>query len=385
MHILHVIVGLNVGGAELMLKRLIESQLGEGRLSHSVVSLTDIGSVGPALQAKGVEVRSLNGKGWLNAPLLFFKLFRVILETKPDIVQTWMYHADLLGGLAARLAGVRRVIWGIRTTDLTKNGKKTTIGIQKICAALSRYVPTAIVCAAEASRRAHAAAGYDATKMTVIPNGFDLSSLYCSPEERELVRAACGISATDIVIGSLGRFNPVKDHGNFIAAAALLLKKYPNLKFLLVGRDIDGDNLALTEDISATGKPNNFFLLGERRDVASCLNAMDIFCLHSRTEGFPNVLGEAMAIGLPCVSTDVGDAAYLLDGCGVVVRAEDPQALMEGIDELLERGAAQRAALGGMARSRIEADFSMTKAAERFMNLYASVAAVEWSNGNNIK
>lgn len=368
--IIHVIIGLNVGGAELMLKRLLDSHASLPEINHSVISLTDLGVIGPQLSALGVPVTALGMRNPLDIPHLLYRLSKILRRAKPDIVQTWMYHADLLGGLAARMAGITNIIWGVRTTDLANGGKKATVLIRKICALVSKIIPKVIVCAAEASRKAHVAVGYDHKRMIVIPNGFDLSRLNATQEQREKIRLAAGIKPEEIAIGSLGRFNPVKDHLNFIAATALLAEKFPNLKFLLIGRGLEHANTPLMQIISATGYAERFTLLGERQDVAACLKAMDIFCLHSKTEGFPNVLGEAMAMGLPCITTDVGDAAYLLNGSGIVVPPQDSQALANGLQEMLSLGAEERSALGHSAKSRIYSDFTIARASENFISLY---------------
>jgi glycosyltransferase involved in cell wall biosynthesis len=373
--IIHVIIGLNVGGAELMLKRLLESHASLPEIDHSVISLTDLGVIGPQLSALGVPVTALGMRSFLDIPHVLYRLSKILRRAKPDIVQTWMYHADLLGGLAARMAGIKNIIWGVRTTDLASGGKKATILIRKICALVSKTLPKVIVCAAEASRKSHVAVGYDDKRMVVIPNGFDLSRLNATQEQREKIRSAAGIKPEELVIGSLGRFNPVKDHLNFIAATALLAEKFPDLKFLLVGRGLEHANAPLMQIISATGYVERFALLGERQDVAACLKAMDIFCLHSKTEGFPNVLGEAMAMGLPCVSTDVGDAAYLLNGSGIVVLPQDSQALASGLQEMVNLCAEERSALARSAKSRIYSNFSIARASESFIRLYKQIAS----------
>lgn len=375
MKIVHVIVGLNVGGAELMLKRLLESHIAQPGHEYSVISLTDLGVIGPQLTAIGVPVVALGMRNALDIPRVLYLLTRIFGMSRPDVVQTWMYHADLLAGLAARMAGIKSIIWGVRTTDLSDGGKKATILIRKICALLSKSLPRIIVCAAEASRRTHVALGYDQKRMIVISNGFDLSRLNSTLEQRETIRSVAGIKSDDIVIGSLGRFNPVKDHANFIAASKALADKYSNLRFMLIGRDLEYSNMALMKLISSTGHAERFILLGERQDVAACLKAMDIFCLHSRTEGFPNVLGEAMAMGLPCVTTDVGDAAYLLKGNGVVVPPRNSQALANGIEEMLDLGGEGRSALGRSAMSRIYSDFSIDRASEKFLCLYTAITS----------
>ncbi|MDZ3990444.1 hypothetical protein PspTeo4_01144 [Pseudomonas sp. Teo4] len=173
-----------------------------------------------------------------------------------------MYHADLLGGVAARIAGVRNVIWGIRTTDLEQGGKRSTRLIRQICARLSRSIPARIVCAAEASKKAHAAVGYDIEKMIVVPNGFELSRLNVTEDQRRSMREACGLTDLQLVIGSLGRFNAVKDQANFVSATALLAKSNQSLRFLMVGRGLDRDNDELMNQIRRTGYENRYLLMG---------------------------------------------------------------------------------------------------------------------------
>lgn len=371
----HVIVGLNVGGAELMLNRLIQSHLPSAEYVHVVISLTSLGSVGARLQAQGVEVQVLNlGGAWDALPKLA-ELIRILRQIRPDVVQTWMYHADLLGGLAARMAGIENVIWGIRTTDVSAGGSRATGAVRWLCARLSRWIPHTIVCAAEASRCVHVALGYRADRMVVVPNGFDLPRLQATPEQVAALRSACGFSADTVVVGTLGRFNAVKDPHNFVRAAGLLAREYPRAQFLMVGRDCNAANVQLMGWIKDIGCEDRFVLLGERSDAPVCLAAMDVFCLSSRTEGFPNVVGEAMAMRKACVVTDVGDAAYLLGECGVVVPKEDSAALAEGLSKLVGLSVVDRNFLGAQAHARIATEFTMDRTRERFEAVYANVLA----------
>ena len=374
MKILHIIVGLGVGGAELMLKRLAESHRHSTIYEHKIISLTTVGKVGLELRKLGVDVRSLEMGSVLDVPRVLWKLSRIIKLETPGIVQTWMYHADLLGGLAARFAGNRRIVWGIRTTDVQAGGVRATTLVRKVCAWLSSKIPHTIVCAADASRRAHIAVGYDATRMTVVPNGFDLTRLVATPEQRVGLRQMCGFDDTHVVVGTLGRFNPAKDHANFVRAAGLVAQGHPEVRFLMVGRELTSDNAVLMHWIQQTGCADRFVLLGERADAAVCLSAMDIFGLSSRTEGFPNVVGEAMAMGVPCVVTDVGDAAMLVADTGVVVPKEDSSALALGLGQLLTLEADVLHAQGQMARQRIVAEFTIMRARDRFEAVYQRVA-----------
>ncbi|MGM8886859.1 glycosyltransferase, partial [Psychrobacter sp. 1U2] len=237
----------------------------------------------------------------------------LLKELKPDVVQTWMYHADFLGGLAAKSVGVDNIIWGIRTTDVSQGASKQTVYLSKLCAKLSHYVPDSIVCAAHVSKDYHIGIGYDKSKMVVIPNGFDVEAFSSTEEDGLNVRKQFDLSSDDIVIGSVGRFNPVKNQKLFVEVASTLIKDFPDLKFMLVGRDNDAKNKELMSWIEQYNLLDSFRLLGQRDDVPKCLKAMDIFCLHSKTEGFPNVVGEAILSDTTCVATSVGDVKVLLD------------------------------------------------------------------------
>ena len=379
MKVQHIIIGLNVGGAELMLKRLVEASQNAGFYDHSIISLTKIDKIGEQLQTLGIDVQALNMQSALDIPRVFCRLVCLIRTCKPDVVQTWMYHADFLGGLAARLAGNQNIVWGIRTTEITLGASRVTALVRHLCARLSHKIPRAIVCAAEASRVSHATIGYSEARMVVLPNGFDLARLVATPAQRRGLRLQCGFDPSTVIVGYLGRFHPDKDQANFVRAAGLLAQNFPQARFLMVGSNLDSSNAELKDWINATVCADKFVLLGERTDVPVCLAAMDLFCLSSRTEGFPNVVGEAMAMGLPCVTTDVGDAAMLVADTGVVVPKQDAVALAEGLGKLLAMHSEERELLGRRAKSRIHEMFSMDRARERFEALYAEITKKEAS------
>jgi glycosyltransferase involved in cell wall biosynthesis len=371
-HVLHVITGLAVGGAEMALYRLILAFRGS-QYRHTVIVLSPGGGMYSRFVASGITLIVLDVR---RAPIgNLVRMVRLMRTMRPDIVQTWLYHADFLGGLAARLAGNRNVIWGIRTTDVDGGCARSTALVRYLCASLSRWVPHTIVCVAEAARRSHCLLGYDASRMVVVSNGFDLSAFTPGHGERAALRAHCGFTADDIVLGTLGRFNLDKDYPNFVKAAGQLASRYPQLRFLMIGKNLDTANAELVRWIDATGYANRFVLLGERADIPICLSAMDIFCLSSRTEAFPNVVGEAMAMGLPCVATDVGDVAVLMADTGVLVPRANPDALAQGVAGLMALAPGHRSQLGQQARARIGARFTMGCVRARFEHIYEGVIA----------
>jgi glycosyltransferase involved in cell wall biosynthesis len=373
MKLFHIITSLNVGGAEQALKRLLLTTP-DAQEGTVVVSLKNLGKIGEELQSRGFEVVALNMRSFLAFPVGIFRLYRIIRQLQPDIVQTWLYHADLIGGVVAKIAGVKYIIWGVRTTELKKGSYMTAL-IRKILSWLSYVIPTKIVCVAEASRKKHIALGYDTPKMVVIGNGFELEQLQSSPQQRTELRSSVGLKDEDIVIGTLGRLSQVKGQDVFVRSAGMIAQEYPNVRFLMVGRGLETANETLMQWINATGFADRFVLLGERRDVSIVLSAMDIFCLPSRSEGFPNVLGEAMAMGLPCVSTDVGDAGVLLGYTGILVQKDDYEALTVGLKQMLDMSQDERTALGERARLRVQNEFTLEQTRKKFKAVYAELVA----------
>jgi len=371
--ILHINTGLDTGGAELMLERLINASIKTAEFVHCVISLTAVGKVGTRLRQIGILVVAREMRSVFSSIWVIWPLFRMIKKMKPDIVQTWMYHADLLGGIAARWAGVDRVIWGIRRTTLLTHDPSTTRGVRGICAWLASRISAVIACAADAARQSYAAIGYPASPMMVIYNGFNGAVPSPTLDQRLAFRSQLGFGDKHIVIASLGRFTPAKHHANFIRAAALVGKRLPHVLFLIVGRGIDTTNASLKCQLDATGFSERFVLLGERSDVLNCYAAMDIFCLHSKTEGFPNVVGEAMAMGLPCVVTDVGDAATLVATTGRVVASSNAIELADALEQIATLSTNVGHAMGLAASCRRALSYSIKHAATEFEARYRNL------------
>lgn len=381
MKVVHIISGLGRGGAEMMLWRWVTASADQGHIHHTVISLTTLGVYGPMLQARGVTVHALGMSHLGHLVPAFFVLVRLLRSIRSDLIHTWMYHADLFGGLAAYIAGRVPVIWGIHSLDLRRSGSLRTVMVQKVCAWVSSWVPHTILCVAEASRRAHVAVGYAPDKFVVIPNGFDVSQPPIAPERAEAFRQGCGLRSDDLVIGCVGRFNPAKDHRNFVDAAARVASRHPEARFLMVGRDLDRSNTTLMAWLAASGCAERFVLLGERDDVPVVLAAMDIFCSSSRTEAFPLVVGEAMLLARACAVTDVGDTALLVGDTAVVVVRENAEALAQGLEKLLLAGPAGREQLGRRARERVIHEFTLERVYERTEALYARVIGGQAERG----
>jgi glycosyltransferase involved in cell wall biosynthesis len=375
MIILHIITNLATGGAELMLERLVLHQSRGGRYRHRVISLRSLGDVGPRLQAAGIEVEEMGMTGPLRFAAGFARLVRRIRQIGPDVVQTWMYHADLIGGLAARLAGHDRIIWGVRIMDVSPalGVSRSLMWSRRLCARLSHRVPQRIVYVAESARKVHEPLGYAAEKSVVIPNGYVMPAPGDVAEARRRKRSELGLAEDSILIGSAGRFSPQKGYRGFVEAAAATARRFPDAQFLIFGRDVTWENEELAGWIREAGLADRFHVLGERRNVIEWLAALDIFALYSLGEGFPNIVAEAMSAGVPCIVTDVGDAALLVGDTGIVIRPQDLKGLTEGLESLIAAGEAERRRLGEAARRRVETNFSLSAVAERYATLYDEV------------
>lgn len=323
--VMHVISNLYDGGAEGALYRLCLHSPG---FKHVVVCMMDEGKYGPMLEAAGVHVHCLRmpqGKPTWRGVLHFWRLIRGL---RPDVVQTWMYHADLMGGVMARLCGVRKVFWGIRHGNLTPGTvKASTIKVAKLCSRLSTWIPSRIVSCSQQAMEAHTAIGYDKSRMTVIPNGYELSRYAPVASARARLRTQWGVAENTLLLGMVARFNAQKDHANLIFALQQLKQKGTAFHCVLVGTGMDFGNPDLQVLLKKYGVADVVSLLGRRDDVPDVMNALDLHVLSSLGEAFPNVLAEAMACGTPCVTTDVGDAAYIVGETGWVVPPQDSDEL----------------------------------------------------------
>lgn len=374
--ILYVATGLFRGGAELMLYRLL-SRLDRTRFTPQVVSLLDHGPVSREIQALGIHVRSLGMKQGIPNLAVVLRLVRWLRQDPPDMMQTWMYHADLVGGLAARLVGNIPVAWGIRNSNLSpETSSRLTYLTVKTCAILSRWLPDRIVCCSEAVREIHAATGYVAKKMMVIPNGYELDTFRPDSEARASVRKKLGVSDDTAVVGMIARFDPQKDHRTFIRAAQLLHHHRPDVHFLLCGNGVTWENQELVRWIDEAGIRTRCHLLGLRdTEIPNLTASLDVASLSSAYgEGFPNVVSEAMSCGVPCVVTDIGDAALIVGQTGIVVPPRHHEALAMAWRTMLEMDDVERKQMGVAARQRIKEHFDIKEIVARYEQLFEEVA-----------
>jgi len=376
MKIVHIISGLTNGGAEAVLYRLCAS---DTKSTHIVISLSEEGKYADMLRDAGVELHCLcMSRGIISFLSSLAKLYRLLRNISPDAIQTWMYHSDLVGGLVARLAGVRNIFWGIHSTTLDPDqSPRATILVSKINAKLSYFIPRQVICCAQKSLEVHAELGYAKNKLLVVNNGYDLSQYYIDSEMAKSIKGELSLDDGSLLIGLVGRFDAQKDHRNLIQALAIVKETYPQTKCLLIGPNLNDSNQILGGWIDRHKLRENILLLDQRGDVPAIMNALDIHVLSSAFgEAFPNVLNEAMACGTPCVTTDIGDAALIVGDTGWVVPPKNPEALAQAILlALTEKQTSQKAWKYRQlkARQRVEENFSI----ETMIRKYHAT----WKNG----
>lgn len=379
---LHIITSLSIGGAETMLLRLIKHKPDLAK-STIVISLTDNGEIGRKLGLLGASVICLGMHNWFSIFKALFKLTKIIQNEKPAIIHTWMYHANILGGIAAFLAKNKNIIWSIRRSEFTRDESLSTYIVMKIGAIFSNIIPKVIVCVAESGLRNHKKYGYKPENMIVIPNGFDLEQLKPDQVIRKEIRKELNIYDDEVVIGCVGRFHESKGYEILIASSMEVIKLHKKVRYLLIGRDLDQRNTILMEWINNTGFSDHFLLAGEKHNIADYMRAMDIFCLSSITEGFPNVVGEAMASALPCVVTSVGDVQKITGNNALLIQPKNKKLLSKGLCEMLNMDNEKRNRMGLNGRKKIEKEYSVKLACEKHFNLYLSVYCGE-KNYKNI-
>ena len=335
MKVLHVITGLEKGGAEGVLARLVQFDQAN---THCIISLTDDGYWGGIFKANNIQVMTLNmprGRISING---LSKLYKSIKKIAPDVIQTWMYHSDLIGGLIGRLAGVRNIVWGIRHSNLDSAiDSRSTILVANTCALLSNFIPKKIVSCSKVGAAYHGTIGYDKSKLVIIPNGYDFSNIQFSLADRHSFRSSWGVSENTFVFGLVARWSPQKNHKGLLEAAALLDLQGINFKCVLAGDNIIKENIELNSLIESLGISEKVILLGRQDNIPGLMSALDLHVLPSLAgEGFPNVVAEAMACETLCLVTDIGDAALIVHEFGWVCSNFDTKSIEDSLSKIMK-------------------------------------------------
>lgn len=372
--VLHIINSFEFGGAEAMLCNLALRTDGD-RFETSIVSLIDDLSVAGTLIDAKIPVAVMGMKPGVLDPCRVARLAGHLRRERPDVIQTWMDHSNLIGGVAARLAATSPVVWGVHHSNhIAALTKRSTLITLKACAMLSHRVPARIVYCSEHSRMLYNQRGFAAEKAVVIPNGFDTSRFQPDAAARAQVRRELNLAPEATLIGLVARYDPLKDHATFLRAAAIVLKQRPDSHFLMCGTRVDAENSVLASLVQSLGLTQHVHMLGPRRDVPRIHAALDVLVSSSISEAFPLTVGEAMSSGVPCVATDVGDSALMIGNCGRVVPPGDPAALAGGLLDVLSLDVDARMQLGESGRRRVCELFDLGAITLRYEALYLQLS-----------
>ncbi|MBE7440640.1 MAG: glycosyltransferase [Spirochaetales bacterium] len=367
MHVVHIITGLGRGGAESVLLTLAQA-LEKSGIKCTVISLTGPGPIGTELMAAGIPVHSVPFRGWKGI-FAAAHLFQLLRRLRPDLAHTWMYHADLLGGLTAWLCRIP-VIWHVHNTTLRVGSSKwSTRLVARLCAGISGFVPREILYCARAAIPVHQRIGYSRKKGILAPNGIDTERYRPRPDLRASLRAELKLPADSFVVAMVARADPLKNHEMLFHASIQLAS--PSIFFLLCGKDVNVQNPRFERFVKNEYVQAHFRFLGERQDVNLLLNACDCCVLCSFAEAFPVVLGEAMATGLPCIATDVGDCAWIVGNTGSIV---PPGGRLDlALKSLSGSDLAVRTQLGRRARQRIVENFGISQFTSTVIAAYTGI------------
>lgn len=376
--VLHLIPALAGGGAERFLRNLVRTM--RGSRWRSVVVVIRVGEhqdIAKELRSQGCTVHDLNEPALMN-PRVWTGVWRLICEEQPDVVQTWMHHADFIGGVAAWFAGVRKVVWGVRASVVWRNATDSERKTRMFHQALkwsSRLLPARIIGNSQMALHAHEDMGYPAHKFVWIPNGIDAARFTIRPEAGVETRRELSLPTQAPVVGFVGRFHPQKDMALFFKVAATVQETVPDLHLVMCGGR-QGDLYPEAAAAFARLKyPQQVRFVPFTQETERLYPAFTFLALTSATEAFPNVVLEAMACGVPVVSTAAGDARAIVGDAGRVVDLGDEKAMTKAWLDTLTMSEAQRSAQIQLGRERAVNDYTMERAAQRFIDVYEEVAA----------
>jgi|JYMV01.1.fsa_nt_gi glycosyltransferase involved in cell wall biosynthesis len=369
--ICHLIGGLEVGGTERFLSRLVVSSNSD-KFEFIVISLGDIGVIGDELINKGFTVESIGMKKNIFDIFRIFNLIRLLRIHNPDVIQSWLYLADIIGGVVGKIIRTP-VVWGVRQSNIdTDSNDKLTLLLIKISSLLSRWLPDKIVYCAESARTNHHNAGYIGDSV-VIPNGINSDAFINNDALRKNARKQWGVSDDQLLIGMVARFHQQKGHADFINMASILSKKNNAVKFVLIGESVDLTNRQLMTLVNHYQMKELILFPGYMEDIPMAMNGLDIYVSSSTGEGWPNAIAEAMSCGVLCAVTDVGDSGKILGNTGRLVNASNPKDMAVAVASLLDLDQSKKNEYRDRARRRIVNNFQIDKSVKAYQKLYLNL------------
>jgi glycosyltransferase involved in cell wall biosynthesis len=369
--ICHLITSLDTGGAERSLVNLVTA-MNRDEFENEVITLLKPGPMAQTLVQAGIPVTSMEMGRHRPNPAGLLTLIRQLRAKKPTILQTWLYHADFFGSVAALFAKPDHLVWNVRSSQISDRSiRRSTRYLARLLAVPSRW-PDAIIVNSHAGQRDHEQLGYRPKRWINIANGVDLDRFRPRRDEQSMLRARLGIPADAAVIGLVARYHPMKDVETFLHAASRFAHYDENAKFILCGDGLGPDNEKVTELLSSLDLNRSVVRLGRRPDIELIYPALELLTLCSIAgESFPNVLCEAMACDVPCVATKIGDSAEIIGDRGCIVPPRDPDALANAWRAILEKG--QRFG-DGEVRAHVAARYSLKQMCSQYEAFYRSLA-----------
>lgn len=366
--VIHIITSLNTGGAESMLCKLLKYS-NSNEYINEVICLLDKGIYGEKIEGMGIKVTILNlHKGNIISALL--KARRVCKNS--DIINSWLYHSDLVGFLISKVLLKKKLIWNVRHSNLDKSAnKKTTLLIVKLNARLSRYVDC-ITYNSNKAKYVHTKIGYSGKRSIVLSNGFELNEFTPNSLSRTKLHKSLGINESEKVLITVGRWDPQKDYENLLESLGIVRQNGVNFKLVMVGTNLDWKNAELNQLIERYNLVNNVLLLGRQDNIPELLSAADIYVSSSLGESFSNSIGEAMACQLPCIVTDVGDSAIIVGDCGEIVPSQCSEELSNALIYYIKMDNNDLQIIGKKARKRVVENYDIINIAKLFESNYTN-------------
>jgi glycosyltransferase involved in cell wall biosynthesis len=373
MRVAFVTHSLETGGSERQVAALAKG-LAEAGHDVAVVVLRPGGVLEAELRESGVRVVSLGTQDWYR-PSGLRRITSVLRSLQPDVIHPYQSLPNVVMTFLRPFLGSATLVWGVRDAHVESTRQDPRAkSLSSASAVLSRFADLIIV-NSEAGRRFHLRRGYPQHKLVVIENGIDTHKFRPNPVSRARIRQEWNVADDRHLVGLVARLHPVKGHRTFIEAAGIVAQRAPSIEFVCVGPHDGPERSALDHLARARGLQLRLRWSGERADMPAVYTALDVCCLSSTREGFPNVVAESMACGTPCVVTDVGDAAAIVDGAGTVVASPDPCALADGIESLLSRAEREGEELHESVRARIEKHYSVDRLVSRTVKVLEEAAS----------
>jgi glycosyltransferase involved in cell wall biosynthesis len=374
--IAHLTTSLDMGGAQIMLAKLIEAAAGRSRHPrHSVVSLMPPGTIASRLHASHCSVYDLGMKRGWPTPRALLRLLRIMGAIGPDLAQGWMYH----GNVAASIAGAAHripVVWNIRHSLNQMSCESRSTRILLALSARMAHRANAIVYNSRTAAAEHEAIGFPSDLTIIIPNGFDCARFNPDRSRSVDVRSLFGISEGPMIVGMVARLHPMKDHIMLVEAVRLARAAGHDLHLLMVGAGLEAPPEALARAIDRALPADRITLADERTDISDWLAGIDVAALPSSWgEAFPNIVGEAMACGVPCVVTSIGDCEWIVGEGGIAVPPRHVDDMARALIHLAEIGPEERRLMGAAGRARVVEHFTLERVANQYRRMYEDVLA----------